>query len=533
MVGCATAGACAVDSETRGLRQGGALAYRSRSEWQRARTRVGLRSHTRGSLHEAGRRPGARPRPRRTGSPRLRCAAVVGHPGTGTVDGHAGQQHRPGRRRQLRRLWGPRPELHHGGESRRLHLASIDIVSQDPESDSFSADVYTVDASGYPDTLHAALTPPGSFDAGALAFIAPAGTTLAANTTYSVRIKAPTSSTSVTLDTTTSDDEDDGAADGWSIGETSNFQSGITWGDNANSEAIRIAVKGSAIGNTNTAPTASDGSVTTTENTAYAFTADDFNFTDSDTDDTLEKVKIVTLPGAGTLALDSTAVTADQEVTKAAIDDGDLTFTPVTDASGSPYTTFTFKVNDGDDESASAYTMTVNVTQTGTMMPGDLLSAMLAVKDVGSDFFGCSNPVMNSNCSDTSVLTDDDFIFGGTTFTIVVIESSPGDGVFSVHFDNDGTDVLKTQLETLFIEFDGTQYRFSEASFSGDHDRFDWNSAPNWFAGESVAVRVGAVPPSTDASRQGSWRSRSQGRSRGQCAQPSGQDPHQSSNCCQ
>ena len=74
----------------------------------------------------------------------------------------------------------------------------------------------------------------------------------------------------------------------------------------------------------------------------------------------------MTLPGAGTLALDGTNVTANQEVTKADIDDDDLVFTPAADATGSPYTTFTFKVNDGEAESTSAYTMTINVTETST-----------------------------------------------------------------------------------------------------------------------------------------------------------------------
>ena len=39
-----------------------------------------------------------------------------------------------------------------------------------------------------------------------------------------------------------------------------------------------------------------------------------------------------------------------------------LTFTPALNAHGDPYTTFTFTVNDGTDDSASAYTMTIDVT---------------------------------------------------------------------------------------------------------------------------------------------------------------------------
>ena len=112
----------------------------------------------------------------------------------------------------------------------------------------------------------------------------------------------------------------------------------------------------------NTAPTAADTTVTTGEDRAYAFTADDFGFADDDAGDTLASVTIVTTPAVGTLALDGTAVLADGVVTKAQIDDSDLTFTPARDAHGAPYTTFTFTVNDGTDDSASANTMTIDVT---------------------------------------------------------------------------------------------------------------------------------------------------------------------------
>ena len=112
----------------------------------------------------------------------------------------------------------------------------------------------------------------------------------------------------------------------------------------------------------NTAPTAANNTVTTGEDRAYAFTADDFEFDDDDAGDTLASVKIVTVPAAGTLALDGTAVTALDDVTKAQIDGDMLTFAPARDAHGVAYTTFTFKVNDGTVDSASAYTMTIDVT---------------------------------------------------------------------------------------------------------------------------------------------------------------------------
>ena len=118
-------------------------------------------------------------------------------------------------------------------------------------------------------------------------------------------------------------------------------------------------------GQANAAPTAANNTVTTRENRAYAFTAADFGFTDTDAGDTLASVRIVTLPAAGALELGGGEVVADQVVTRAKIDlvsNGGLTFTPAVDANGDAYASFTFKVNDGTVDSASAYTMTVNVT---------------------------------------------------------------------------------------------------------------------------------------------------------------------------
>ena len=60
----------------------------------------------------------------------------------------------------------------------------------------------------------------------------------------------------------------------------------------------------------NRAPTAAPSSVTMDANTTYTFVADDFNFADPDSDaeDALEKVKIVTLPNSGSLTLSGAAV---------------------------------------------------------------------------------------------------------------------------------------------------------------------------------------------------------------------------------
>ena len=118
--------------------------------------------------------------------------------------------------------------------------------------------------------------------------------------------------------------------------------------------------------NTNSVPTASNGTVATDEDTDHAFSAREFNYSDSD-NDTLASVKITGLPAAdrGTLTLDGTAInSADlpKTITKAELDDGKLKYSPPADANGTGYASFKFKVNDGSADSTDAHTMTISVT---------------------------------------------------------------------------------------------------------------------------------------------------------------------------
>ena len=132
--------------------------------------------------------------------------------------------------------------------------------------------------------------------------------------------------------------------------------------DASNAETLTSTATAVVSAAPNTLPSASNGTVTTNEDTARTFAAADFNFLDTDPGDTLSNVRIVTLPasGKGTLALSGTPVTANQVV--AATNIGTLTYTPPANANGTGYASFTFKVSDGTAESAAAYTMTITVT---------------------------------------------------------------------------------------------------------------------------------------------------------------------------
>ena len=163
--------------------------------------------------------------------------------------------------------------------------------------------------------------------------------------------------------TTASTSEDATSALGWLIADGHETRPASSTGafSAATGTPFQIRVNGTTV--PNTPPTAADNAVTAGVDTAYTFEADDFGFADTDPGDMLASVRIVTVPTPGTLALDGTAVLADAVVTKAQIDGGMLTFTPVAGASGIGYASFTFKVNDGTDDSADAYTMTIDVAE--------------------------------------------------------------------------------------------------------------------------------------------------------------------------
>ena len=258
-----------------------------------------------------------------------------------------------------------------GTDTKGYKLTSLDIdfnVARSITGYVYSVGVWSATVTGEPATSLGTLTNP-PFTTGTNTthtFTASDdGIDLNASTAYLVVVNVTTGGTGdFSIVNTTSNHEDTEKATGWSIADTSRLR---IWNAHGfwtlSTETRKIRVNGYAkSGTSNTAPTAADNRVTTSQDTAYTFTTANFNFADTDAGDTLASVKIVTLPGAGSLTHDGTAVTVDQVVPKADIDASKLVFTPLFGGSGTPYTTFTFKVNDGTVDSAAAYMMTVNVT---------------------------------------------------------------------------------------------------------------------------------------------------------------------------
>ncbi len=129
----------------------------------------------------------------------------------------------------------------------------------------------------------------------------------------------------------------------------------LAWDDDNIGDKISVSLTQG-----NRPPTASNAEVDMDEDATYTFSVADFGYSDEDNDD-LASVKIVTLETAGDLELSGTDVTANDVISVADITAGNLVFTPAADWNGSA--SFTFTVNDGEDDSDSANpaTMTINV----------------------------------------------------------------------------------------------------------------------------------------------------------------------------
>ena len=201
-------------------------------------------------------------------------------------------------------------------------------------------------------------------------------------------------------------------------------------------------------GTVRAAPTALNSTVTTNEDTAYTFGVGDFNFSATDAGDGLASVEITSLPasGKGSLMLDGSAVTADQVVSRADIDADELVYTPPANANGDDYARFGFKVSDGTDESASAYTMTIDVTAVNDAATGE--PAISGTARVGSELTAAKGTIADVDGL-TSVSysyqwirvdgTEETDITGATSSTYTLVAADQGKKVkVRLGFTDDG-----------------------------------------------------------------------------------------------
>ena len=135
----------------------------------------------------------------------------------------------------------------------------------------------------------------------------------------------------------------------------------------------------------NDLPTATNTTVTATEDTAFLFTVTDFGFEDVDTSDQLQSITFTTLASTGTLALNGSAVVSGQTISRSNISAGELTYEPLTNGNGSSYDSFRFTVSDGVSVSSSSAKMTIDVTAVNDL-PTTADNTVIATEDTAFVF---------------------------------------------------------------------------------------------------------------------------------------------------
>ncbi|MGO0063380.1 tandem-95 repeat protein [Brevibacillus fluminis] len=183
----------------------------------------------------------------------------------------------------------------------------------------------------------------------------------------------------------------------------------------------------------NDPPTMDDSSKNGMEDTAVAFAAADFTGVYHDAEnDSLQKVKIVSLPNHGTLLLNHTPVAVDQQIDVNELDE--LTFAPDADWNGT--TGFTWKGYDGADYATKAAELSIDIAS---------VNDLPTVSDSSKN--GSEGNVMTFAVNDFTTHFND---VDGDALQKVQIDSLPTGGTLkldgtavSLHDEIDATDLRK------------------------------------------------------------------------------------------
>ncbi|MBU1057444.1 MAG: DUF4347 domain-containing protein, partial [Proteobacteria bacterium] len=177
----------------------------------------------------------------------------------------------------------------------------------------------------------------------------------------------------------------------------------------------------------NDAPSGTNNTVETDEETPYIFSTVDFGFSDDQDNDAFSAITITTLPLLGSLTYNAVAVSADDSISADDIDLGLLQYTPPLNGAGLSYATFDFQVQDsggtanGGIDLSVARTITINVT--------DVNDAPVATDDTAN---GDEDTAISGN-----VLTNDSDTEGSSLSATLV--AGPTNGTLSLNGDGSFT----------------------------------------------------------------------------------------------
>ena len=132
----------------------------------------------------------------------------------------------------------------------------------------------------------------------------------------------------------------------------------------------------------------------------------------------------------------------------------------------------------------------INGLANPTSGANEVWSATLTAEASGSTS-GCNNDSALANCSSSSVLSDDEFSYNGTSYAFDTIAISTNSGNFGIAFDT----ALADGAAQLTLVVDGTTFAFVDADTKNTTARI-WNSAGlSWPDGQEVSLSLRAPLP--------------------------------------
>ena len=351
------------------------------------------------------------------------------------------------------------------------------------------------DNSGDAGTKLADLTKPASFPGSStpstVTFTAPAGTTLAASTTYHVVFYAsPASNSALRLHSTTSDDEDTGGAAGWSIANSGRQILGATsvsgtW--TTRTPSLRIRVNGAAAASTTnanlsalTASTHTSAMGTFTALTlSPAFSADTTAYTATVGNARTHLKLTPTVAATG-----ATVKVGKQGTTLATVTSGSASTAIPLDVGSNA---ITVEVTATDTTTKKTYTVTVRRVPSGTIW-----SATLNVKDLGAGAgIGCTDSVVAENdCQTATTLSGNTFTAGGNSYAVRGVRTTTTGNFFRLNFSGGAPN---SALKAL--NFCVGDRAFSLSGLAGSPSSvvtLNPNPALSWSVGDSVSLSIGS-----------------------------------------
>ena len=119
----------------------------------------------------------------------------------------------------------------------------------------------------------------------------------------------------------------------------------------------------------------------------------------------------------------------------------------------------------------------------------DVWTATLTPADFGSGLLGCNNASATSKCSTATVLSDDDFTYDSTDYSVTTLYLNAT--AFTLTVDTDITDATNA----LTVVVGSTSLAFADAIQDTARTRTWFNPGFSWTAGTAVSIRIPDTTP--------------------------------------